>query len=190
MDDLSPSLFTNGMTLQSEEKAPNSQSNATHGAIDASKETMSEIHFNTFIQIYLIGAAFLNHKQLHRKSQTQTVKTPHPPVAPVPPQVTTQWIRRPTASACSWILLARSSQMRPTHVKTFKDADWCLTQHSRCRATLTSAFLLGFPRGLCASDPFIEINLEDTVQSEPSTTPPENPSSVLPFSSPLTSSLD
>lgn len=158
--------------------------------VSSHMETMSEIHFNTFIQIYLIEAAYFNHKQLHRKSQMQTVKTLHPPVTPLPPRVTTQWIRHQTASSCLWILLARRSKMRPTtHVRPLKDPDWCLTQYSRCWATLTSAFLLRFLLVVCASDPFIEINLEDAMQSEPSTTTPENPSSVLPFSSSLTSSL-
>lgn len=36
LDDLSPSLLTNGTTPQSEEKAPNGQTNITHVAIDAS----------------------------------------------------------------------------------------------------------------------------------------------------------
>lgn len=54
---------------------------------------------------------------------------------------------------------------------------------------LTSAFLPHFLAAVCASAPFIEINLEEAAQSEPSTTPPESPPSVPPFSSSPTSSL-
>lgn len=64
--------------------------------------------------------------------------------------------------------------------ETIKRSRLMFTQYIRCWATLTSAFLLRVLVGVCASDPFTEINLEDAAHSEPSTTPPENPSPVLP----------
>lgn len=186
LDDLSSSLCTNGVTLLQEEKTPNGQTDAAGGAINASKPSHGDkIHFNS---VWL--KLPVDHQQLHRKSQMQTEKTLHPPAAPEPPWVMTQWRRHQPAAAGSWTLLARRSKTRPTtHVRPLKDPDWCRAQYSRCWATLTSAFLLPFLVAVCASEPFIEINLEDAVQSEPSTAPPESSSSVLTFSSSLTSSL-
>lgn len=143
LDDLSPSLLTNGTTPQSKEKAPNGQTNTACSAIDAGRP--SEIPFTTFIQIYLIEAGHLHYKQLNRKSQMPTGKMCHPPVAPVPRRVATQWMRRPTASACWWILLLRRSRTRPTtHVRPLKNPDWWLTQYRRCWPTLTPALCFVF----------------------------------------------
>lgn len=90
---------------------------------------------DTFSESALLKLPLLN-LQLHRKSWTQTLKTLHPPVAPVAPCAKTQWIRQPAypmASTRLWILLGKRSKIRPTaQVRSLKDPDCCQTRCSRC----------------------------------------------------------
>ncbi|CAG02196.1 unnamed protein product [Tetraodon nigroviridis] len=131
LDDLSPSLLTNGTTPQSKEKAPNGQTNTACSAIDAAEQEEPDA----------------NREDVPSTSGTSASAGGDPVDE--------------TSNSISVLMDSPAKEEQNEANNPF----------------------------VCVGDPFIEIDLEDATQGEPSTTPPETPSSDLPSTSALTSSV-